>query len=104
MDSFIRQTCRAKTKASRIQSVQKTLTYFGLRNKNKIYLIITWKYCDLVPSIFSMTGDNTKVKAPRRRGKKGSNDGFNKSKEAEELIHDVATYKPHKTLLIHLTE
>lgn len=48
-----------------------------------------------------MAGDNTKVKAPRRRGKKGSTDGFQKS---EELIHDVATYKPHKTLLIHLTE
>jgi ribosome biogenesis protein MAK21 len=48
-----------------------------------------------------MAGENTKVKAPRRRGKKASKDGYQKS---EELIHDVATYKPHKTLLIHLTE
>ncbi len=52
-----------------------------------------------------MTEPSGKIKAPRRRGKKGKDEKskeHRKEKQTEKV--DVLSYKPHKTLLIHLTD
>lgn len=52
-----------------------------------------------------MSIDKKIKQVPRRRGQKGVTKSSTKGPtESEETITDIASYKPHKTLLIHLTE